>query len=206
MCSCDATLGETGRPDDGRFEVIAVPHTAKWQVLTPTPSNSTGKCSSSTPEPRFVWTSPPTPWPPSADRRPGASSEPGRWNRCEPGAEPLPSSSRPVTYPEYHRDQHVRLRAALPAGGRHRACGGETWTPVEPVLTRLRAGVGVGGVGGRHESRAASVAGPVSRRRPRGARPGAPRRRCRAVGAVCDLPLPGKMPCRRAAPNCRGDP
>jgi diacylglycerol kinase (ATP) len=28
-----ATLSETGRPDDGRFEVIAVPHTAKWQVL-----------------------------------------------------------------------------------------------------------------------------------------------------------------------------
>ena len=28
-----ATLSETGRPDDGRFEVIAVPHTAKWQIL-----------------------------------------------------------------------------------------------------------------------------------------------------------------------------
>lgn len=28
-----ATLSETGRPDDGRFEVIALPHTAKWRVL-----------------------------------------------------------------------------------------------------------------------------------------------------------------------------
>lgn len=28
-----ATLSETGRPDDGRFEVIMLPHTAKWRVL-----------------------------------------------------------------------------------------------------------------------------------------------------------------------------
>jgi diacylglycerol kinase family enzyme len=28
-----ATLSETGRPDDGAFEVITVPHTAKWRVL-----------------------------------------------------------------------------------------------------------------------------------------------------------------------------
>jgi diacylglycerol kinase (ATP) len=28
-----ATLSESGRPDDGRFEVIALPHTAKWRVL-----------------------------------------------------------------------------------------------------------------------------------------------------------------------------
>lgn len=28
-----AKLSETGRPDDGRFEVITVPHTAKWRVL-----------------------------------------------------------------------------------------------------------------------------------------------------------------------------
>lgn len=28
-----ATLSETGRPDDGRFEVVALPHTAKWRVL-----------------------------------------------------------------------------------------------------------------------------------------------------------------------------
>jgi diacylglycerol kinase (ATP) len=28
-----ATLSETGRPDDGRFEVITLPHTAKWRVL-----------------------------------------------------------------------------------------------------------------------------------------------------------------------------
>jgi diacylglycerol kinase family enzyme len=28
-----ATLSEDGRPDDGRFEVIAVPHTAKWRIL-----------------------------------------------------------------------------------------------------------------------------------------------------------------------------
>jgi diacylglycerol kinase (ATP) len=28
-----ATLSEDSRPDDGRFEVIAVPHTAKWRIL-----------------------------------------------------------------------------------------------------------------------------------------------------------------------------
>jgi diacylglycerol kinase (ATP) len=28
-----ATLSEDGRPDDGRFEVIAMPHTAKWRIL-----------------------------------------------------------------------------------------------------------------------------------------------------------------------------
>ncbi|WP_181779061.1 diacylglycerol/lipid kinase family protein [Pseudonocardia pini] len=28
-----ATLSETGRPDDGRFEVIALPHVSKWKVL-----------------------------------------------------------------------------------------------------------------------------------------------------------------------------
>jgi diacylglycerol kinase family enzyme len=28
-----ATLSEDGRPDDGRFEVIALPHTAKWRIL-----------------------------------------------------------------------------------------------------------------------------------------------------------------------------
>ena len=28
-----ATLSEHGRPDDGRFEVITVPHTAKWRVV-----------------------------------------------------------------------------------------------------------------------------------------------------------------------------
>jgi diacylglycerol kinase family enzyme len=28
-----AVLSETGRPDDGRFEVITLPHTAKWRVL-----------------------------------------------------------------------------------------------------------------------------------------------------------------------------
>ncbi len=28
-----ATLSEAGDPDDGRFEVITVPHTAKWRVL-----------------------------------------------------------------------------------------------------------------------------------------------------------------------------
>jgi diacylglycerol kinase (ATP) len=28
-----ATLSEAGRPDDGRFEVITLPHTAKWRVL-----------------------------------------------------------------------------------------------------------------------------------------------------------------------------
>jgi len=28
-----ATLSEDGRPDDGQFEVIALPHTAKWRVL-----------------------------------------------------------------------------------------------------------------------------------------------------------------------------
>ena len=29
----DATLSETGTPDDGRFEVVTLPHTAKWRVL-----------------------------------------------------------------------------------------------------------------------------------------------------------------------------
>jgi diacylglycerol kinase (ATP) len=28
-----ATLSETSRPDDGRFEVITLPHTAKWRIL-----------------------------------------------------------------------------------------------------------------------------------------------------------------------------
>jgi diacylglycerol kinase (ATP) len=28
-----ATLSESGRPDDGRFEVITLPHTAKWRIL-----------------------------------------------------------------------------------------------------------------------------------------------------------------------------
>ena len=28
-----ATLSEDGRPDDGRFEVVTLPHTAKWRVL-----------------------------------------------------------------------------------------------------------------------------------------------------------------------------
>ena len=28
-----ATLSETGPPDDGRFEVITLPHTAKWRIL-----------------------------------------------------------------------------------------------------------------------------------------------------------------------------
>ncbi|APU17732.1 MULTISPECIES: diacylglycerol/lipid kinase family protein [Actinoalloteichus] len=28
-----ATLSEHGRPDDGLFEVVAIPHTAKWRVL-----------------------------------------------------------------------------------------------------------------------------------------------------------------------------
>ena len=28
-----ATLSETGRPDDGRFEVITLEHTAKWRIL-----------------------------------------------------------------------------------------------------------------------------------------------------------------------------
>jgi diacylglycerol kinase family enzyme len=28
-----ATLSENGRPDDGRFEVIALPHVAKWRIL-----------------------------------------------------------------------------------------------------------------------------------------------------------------------------
>ena len=28
-----ATLSEAGQPDDGRFEVITLPHTAKWRVL-----------------------------------------------------------------------------------------------------------------------------------------------------------------------------
>jgi diacylglycerol kinase (ATP) len=28
-----ATLSEDGRPDDGRFEVITLPHTAKWRIL-----------------------------------------------------------------------------------------------------------------------------------------------------------------------------
>jgi diacylglycerol kinase (ATP) len=28
-----ATLSEDGRPDDGRFEIIALPHTAKWRIL-----------------------------------------------------------------------------------------------------------------------------------------------------------------------------
>jgi diacylglycerol kinase family enzyme len=28
-----ATLSDAGRPDDGRFEVITLPHTAKWRVL-----------------------------------------------------------------------------------------------------------------------------------------------------------------------------
>ena len=28
-----ATLSETGPPNDGRFEVITLPHTAKWRIL-----------------------------------------------------------------------------------------------------------------------------------------------------------------------------
>ena len=28
-----ATLSENGRPDDGRFEVVTVPHTSKWRIL-----------------------------------------------------------------------------------------------------------------------------------------------------------------------------
>jgi diacylglycerol kinase (ATP) len=28
-----ATLSENGRPDDGRFEVVTVPHSAKWRIL-----------------------------------------------------------------------------------------------------------------------------------------------------------------------------
>jgi diacylglycerol kinase family enzyme len=28
-----ATLSEGGSPDDGRFEVITLPHTAKWRIL-----------------------------------------------------------------------------------------------------------------------------------------------------------------------------
>jgi diacylglycerol kinase (ATP) len=28
-----ATLSENGRPDDGKFEVVTLPHTAKWRVL-----------------------------------------------------------------------------------------------------------------------------------------------------------------------------
>ncbi|MCW0213569.1 MAG: diacylglycerol kinase family protein [Pseudonocardia sp.] len=28
-----ATLSETGRPDDGRFEVVALPHVSRWKVL-----------------------------------------------------------------------------------------------------------------------------------------------------------------------------
>ena len=28
-----ATLSENGRPDDGRFEVVTVPHAAKWRIL-----------------------------------------------------------------------------------------------------------------------------------------------------------------------------
>ena len=28
-----ATLSENGRPDDGQFEVISLPHTAKWRIL-----------------------------------------------------------------------------------------------------------------------------------------------------------------------------
>ena len=28
-----ATLSENSRPDDGRFEIIALPHTAKWRIL-----------------------------------------------------------------------------------------------------------------------------------------------------------------------------
>jgi diacylglycerol kinase (ATP) len=28
-----ATLSENGRPDDGRFEVVTIPHTSKWRVL-----------------------------------------------------------------------------------------------------------------------------------------------------------------------------
>jgi diacylglycerol kinase family enzyme len=28
-----ATLSENGRPDDGEFEVISLPHTAKWRIL-----------------------------------------------------------------------------------------------------------------------------------------------------------------------------
>lgn len=28
-----ATLSESGSPEDGRFEVVAIPHTAKWRVL-----------------------------------------------------------------------------------------------------------------------------------------------------------------------------
>jgi diacylglycerol kinase family enzyme len=28
-----ATLSENGQPDDGRFEVVAVPHSAKWRIL-----------------------------------------------------------------------------------------------------------------------------------------------------------------------------
>ena len=28
-----ATLSQDGRPDDGRFEIIALPHTAKWRIL-----------------------------------------------------------------------------------------------------------------------------------------------------------------------------
>jgi len=28
-----ATLSETGPPDDGRFEVLTLPHTAKWRIL-----------------------------------------------------------------------------------------------------------------------------------------------------------------------------
>lgn len=28
-----ATLSDSGRPDDGRFEVITLPHTAKWRVI-----------------------------------------------------------------------------------------------------------------------------------------------------------------------------
>jgi hypothetical protein len=30
-----ATLSESGRPDDGRFEVITLPRTAKWRTLSP---------------------------------------------------------------------------------------------------------------------------------------------------------------------------
>lgn len=28
-----ATLSEDGRPDDGRFEVVTIPHTSKWRIL-----------------------------------------------------------------------------------------------------------------------------------------------------------------------------
>jgi hypothetical protein len=130
-----ATLSEAGRPDDGRFEVITLPRTAKWRILgvavravtrglgpqptaehyafttlKPIPLQLDGELLTlDAATPVRIDIAPPAPWQPWAEQRTRAAPGQGLGPRSEPQAPPRPADSAHVIAPDLlGRDQPAK--------------------------------------------------------------------------------------------------